>query len=51
MRKYEIEYWFENNDCADFATIIIDALNIEEALQKFKLEVNLYRKITKIIEL
>ena len=51
MRKYEIEYWFENNDCSDYAIIIIDAFNIEEALEKFKKEINFFRKITKITEL
>jgi cob(I)alamin adenosyltransferase len=51
MRKYQIEYWFENNDDSDYALITIEADNIEQAIINFKNKVRLYRKITVIKEI
>ena len=51
MRKYEIEYCYECFDCADFNTIMIKANSIEEAIENFKKEIRIYKRITKITEL
>jgi hypothetical protein len=51
MRKYQVEYCYEYFDCADFNTIQIKADNIEEAIENFKKEIRLYKRITKITEL
>jgi len=51
MRTYQVEYCFENLDCADFDAIIIKAFSIEEAIENFKKEIILFKRITKITEL
>jgi hypothetical protein len=51
MRKYQIEYCYENFDCADFGAIKIKAENIEEAIVNFEKEIRIFKRITKIIEL
>ena len=51
MRIYRLEYWYENLDCAHFDFIQIKASNIEEAIENFKKEIRIYKRITKITEL
>jgi hypothetical protein len=51
MRIYRVEYWCEHLDCADFDAITIKADNIEEAIENFKKEIRLFKRITKITEL
>ncbi len=51
MRTYEIEYCFENLDCADFDIITIKADNIEDAIEILKKEIRIYKRITKITEI
>ncbi len=51
MRIYRVEYWYENLDCADFDAIVIKADNIEEAIENFKKEIRIFKRITKITEL
>jgi hypothetical protein len=51
MRIYRVEYWCERLDCADFDFIQIKASNIEEAIENFKKEIRIYKRITKITEL
>ncbi len=51
MRTYQVEYCFENFDCTDFNAITIKADNIEEAIEKFKKEIRIFKRITKITEL
>ena len=51
MRIYQVEYCFENLDCAHFDFITIQADNIEEAIENFKKEIRIFKRITKITEL
>ncbi len=51
MRTYEIEYCYECYDCAEFNAITIKADNIEEAIENFKKEIRIFKRITKITEL
>ena len=52
MRKYQIEYQFENNDDSDYAIITIKkADDIEQVIINFKNEIRLYKRITIIKEI
>jgi hypothetical protein len=51
MRKYIIYYWAERNDEATDLEEIIEADNIEQAIQKFKSEVSSFKRITTVTEI
>lgn len=51
MRKYEITYWAEFMDSPEYFEEFIQAYNIEEAIEKFKDKIRVYKRITQIKEL
>ena len=51
MRKYVFGYWAEKNDEPTDLEKIIEAPDIESAIQKFKDETRVYRRITLIKEI
>jgi hypothetical protein len=51
MRKYLIYYWAEKNDDAVDCEKIIEASNIQEALNKFLNMTIVYKRITQIKEI
>jgi len=50
MKNYIIYYWVEANDVATDREIIIEANNIEIAIEKFKEQVRVYKSISRITE-